>query len=146
MYGETIRGAGVEESAVVTGWPPVKPSMRKMAEQHRRESTAANYITVENGGDGGGSSSKYVKVEMEGVGIARKIDLSIHRSYETLTSTLIAMFGKRKLEPRIFKNFNIFFGFEFKVCQTGRENLRMYKLTYKDKEGDWLLAGDVPWG
>ncbi|KAM0031045.1 putative transcription regulator AUX/IAA family [Helianthus debilis subsp. tardiflorus] len=20
------------------------------------------------------------------------------------------------------------------------------KLTYQDKEGDWLLAGDVPWG
>lgn len=60
-----------------------------------------NYVTVENGGVRGGGSSggrgsiyKYVKVKMEGVGIARKIDLSLFQSYKTLTDTLISMFGK----------------------------------------------------
>ncbi|KAL1547949.1 auxin-responsive protein IAA20-like [Salvia divinorum] len=109
-----VDDVGVEEDAVV-GWPPVKPRMRKVAEHHRRESTASNFITVENGG---GLNSKYVKVEMEGIGIARKIDLGIFGSYQALTATLMAMFGKRR---------------------------EMYKLTYQDKEGDWLLAGDVPW-
>lgn len=87
-----------------------------------------NYVTVENGGVGGGGGSggrgsiyKYVKVKMEGVGIARKIDLTLFHSYNKLTDTLISMFGKSK------------------------EIGDVYKLTYQDKEGDWLLAGDVPW-
>ncbi|XP_047951875.1 auxin-responsive protein IAA31-like isoform X2 [Salvia hispanica] len=111
----------VEGDAVV-GWPPVNSRMRKVAEHHRRESTAANYVTVDNGGGGGGGggrlNSMYVKVEMEGIGIARKINLGIFGSYQALTAALMAMFGKRR---------------------------EMYKLTYRDKEGDWLLAGDVPW-
>lgn len=56
-----------EDASMVVGWPPVK--MKK---------------------------SMYVKVEMEGVGIARKIDLSLHHSYQSLQTTLAAMFGKRK--------------------------------------------------
>ncbi|KAG6389090.1 hypothetical protein SASPL_150549 [Salvia splendens] len=62
----------VEEDAVV-GWPQVNSQMRKVAEHHRRESTASNYVTVDN--RGGGLNSMYVKVEMEGIGIARKISL-----------------------------------------------------------------------
>ncbi|XP_022883260.1 auxin-responsive protein IAA29-like isoform X2 [Olea europaea var. sylvestris] len=27
-----------------------------------------------------------------------------------------------------------------------KEKVQGYKLTYQDKEGDWLLAGDMPWG
>ncbi|KAI3443868.1 hypothetical protein Pfo_000533 [Paulownia fortunei] len=116
-----------EEEDVLVGWPPVKSWMKKFCQQNHRQCTADNYITVENGsgsgggGGGRGSTSMYVKVKMEGIGIARKVDLSIHHSYQSLTATLVAMFGK---------------------CQ---ENVKMYKLTYQDREGDWLLAGDVPW-
>lgn len=58
-----------------------------------------NCVTVENGGVGGGGGGrgsiyKYVKVKMEGVGIARKIDLTLFQSYKILTDTLISMFGK----------------------------------------------------
>jgi auxin-responsive protein IAA len=28
---------------------------------------------------------------------------------------------------------------------TGQENSSNYRLTYQDREGDWLLAEDVPW-
>lgn len=63
-----------EEDAVVVGWPPVKSWTKKQ-----------------------GGGSKYVKVEKEGIGIGRKIDLSSHRSYESLTPTLMAMFGNRTL-------------------------------------------------
>lgn len=49
------------------GWPPVKCA-------HRR--------------NGGG----YVKVKMEGVAIGRKVDLSLHSSYEELLDTLGRMF------------------------------------------------------
>ncbi|KAH0649888.1 hypothetical protein KY284_029800 [Solanum tuberosum] len=108
----------------VVGWPPINSLRKKLCHQSRRGTM--NYVTVENGGVGGGNGGrgsiyKYVKVKMEGVGIARKIDLSLFHSYNTLTDTLISMFGKSK------------------------ENGDVYKLTYQDKEGDWLLAGDVPW-
>ncbi|KAK4369936.1 hypothetical protein RND71_009411 [Anisodus tanguticus] len=116
-----------EDEDGVVGWPPVNSLRKKLCHQSRRRGGGAmNYVTVENGGIGGrgsgscgrGSSYKYVKVKMEGVGIARKIDLSLFQSYGTLTDSLISMFGKRK------------------------ENGDAYKLTYQDKEGDWLLAGD----
>ncbi|KAM0008612.1 putative transcription factor interactor and regulator AUX-IAA family [Helianthus debilis subsp. tardiflorus] len=95
----SIRTKG-EENGVV-GWPPVKSSRKTLC--HR----------------GGGSKSTYVKVQMEGNGIARKINLNLHHSCNTLVHTLAQMFGK---------------------CHED------VKLTYQDKEGDWLLAGDVPWG
>ncbi|KAI3771696.1 hypothetical protein L6452_02863 [Arctium lappa] len=100
----------------VIGWPPVKSCRKKFC--HPKI----------NGGDGGGdddgrddgrSKSMYVKVHMEGMGIARKVDLNGHHSYQTLVHTLANMFGK---------------------CYED------VKLTYQDKDGDWLLAGDVPWG
>ncbi|KAK1400049.1 Auxin-responsive protein [Heracleum sosnowskyi] len=65
--------------------------------------------------------SLYVKVKMEGVGIARKIDLGQHHSYHSLATTLLHMFGKSK------------------------ESIKDYKLVYLDEEGDWLLAEDLPW-
>ncbi|KAJ7978959.1 Auxin-responsive protein [Quillaja saponaria] len=66
-------------------------------------------------------SNMYVKVKMEGMGITRKVDLSLHESFETLRATLMDMFGK---------------------CD---ENPMSYILTCQDKEGDWLLAEDLPW-
>ncbi|KAK4430811.1 Auxin-responsive protein IAA5 [Sesamum alatum] len=115
---------GRVEDDVLVGWPPVK-SWRKQFRHHSRRDCATNYVDVENGSGGGGGgrglNSMYVKVKMEGVGIGRKVDLSIHRSYQTLIAKLIAMFGK----------------FE--------DNAETYKLTYQDMEGDWLLAGDMPW-
>ncbi|KAL7593842.1 hypothetical protein Lser_V15G33104 [Lactuca serriola] len=104
---------GGDENGVI-GWPPVKSSRKKLCHQNHGGS---------GGDDGrrgsGGSKSMYVKVQMEGDGIARKIDLNLHHSYHTLVHTLAHMFGKCKEEV---------------------------KLTYQDQEGDWLLATDVPWG
>ncbi|XP_077217070.1 auxin-responsive protein IAA31-like isoform X2 [Tasmannia lanceolata] len=75
----------------------------------------------------GGSNSQYVKVKMEGVAIGRKIDLSLSNSYHTLTCSLNYMFGILE-----------------KDCVS--MELPNYKLTYQDKDGDWMLVGDVPWG
>ncbi|KAK6126896.1 hypothetical protein DH2020_039363 [Rehmannia glutinosa] len=114
-----------EDNFVVVGWPPVKSWRRQFCHQISHRECTTNYVNVENNGGGGGggrgSNSMYVKVKMEGVGITRKLNLSVHRSYHSLTAKLIAMFG---------------------ICE---ENVEKYKLTYQDKEGHWLLARDVPW-
>ncbi|KAL4345897.1 hypothetical protein AHAS_Ahas11G0324300 [Arachis hypogaea] len=64
----------------------------------------------------------YVKVKMEGVGIARKVDLTMHHSFHTLNHALLHMFGK---PPHQFSN--------------------SYRLLFQDQQGHWLLAKDVPW-
>ncbi|CAK8563445.1 unnamed protein product [Lathyrus sativus] len=66
------------------------------------------------------ASRNYVKVKMEGVGIARKVNLSRHNSFHTLNQTLLDMFGKSDDDQK-------------------------YELVYQDKEGDWILAQDVSW-
>lgn len=86
------------------GWPPIKFRRKKICSDYRDDN---DRTVLQNGsaGVGGGvnPNSKYVKVKMVGVGIARKIDLSRHHSYQTLTNTLINMFGKCKY-IRILRN------------------------------------------
>lgn len=110
----------------VVGWPPIN-SWRKKICQQNRPGSFVNCVTVENGGGhagggGRGRNSMYVKVKMEGVGIARKVDLNLYHSYQGLVQTLVVMFGK---------------------CS---QSVQSYQLIFQDKEGDWLLAEDVNWG
>lgn len=44
--------------------------------------------------DGSHNHRNYVKVKMEGVGIARKVNLGMHHSFHTLNQTLMDMFEK----------------------------------------------------
>ncbi|PWA73615.1 PB1 domain, AUX/IAA protein [Artemisia annua] len=104
-----IKGVCHRNDGGVIGWPPVKLC--------RRKSLCHSKLSNKDGDNG--SKSMYVKVHMEGIGIARKVDVSLHNSYQTFVHTLANMFGK---------------------CYED------VILTYQDKEGDWLLAGDVPWG
>ncbi|XP_073132525.1 auxin-responsive protein IAA13-like isoform X2 [Henckelia pumila] len=114
----------------VIGWPPV--NSRRINQTYYRQNyygghPAANCVRVKNSaagggrGRGGGSDSLFVKVKMEGIGIARKIDLNLYNSHQTLVLNLIGMFGK---------------------CG---EDVGKYNLMYQDKQGDWLVARDVPW-
>ncbi|XP_027332538.1 auxin-responsive protein IAA29-like [Abrus precatorius] len=122
-----------EDVEALVGWPPVNFWRKKLRFDNYGEEVAGNDHTVwidhhQNGHGHGrgsvalrGSHTLYVKVKMEGVGIARKIDLSMHQSFQTLKETLMDMFGK---------------------CHQPSGG---YELAYQDKEGDWLLAEDVPW-
>ncbi|WCJ30021.1 indole-3-acetic acid inducible 29 [Euphorbia peplus] len=112
----SINQNGGDESEGIVGWPPIKYRQRKTLTRNR---------TVDNGCadcHARVSNSKFVKVKMEGVAIARKIDLTIFNSFQHLKDVLIPMFG-------IFQ-----------------ENSSSYQLIYQDKEGDWMLADDnVSW-
>ncbi|KAL1216237.1 Auxin-responsive protein IAA30 [Cardamine amara subsp. amara] len=73
--------------------------------------------------------SFYVKVNMEGVPIGRKIDLLSLDGYHGLITTLDYMF-----------NASILWAEEEEMCSE-----KSHVLTYADKEGDWMMVGDVPW-
>lgn len=106
----------------LVGWPPIKCRRKKLYRQISNGGIRKRR-TVDNGCaqcQSGPSNSNYVKVKMDGLVIARKIDKTKYQSFQTLKRTLLGMFG---------------------ICQ---EDTDEYKLTYQDSEGDWLLAEDTP--
>ncbi|KAI5074808.1 hypothetical protein GOP47_0010769 [Adiantum capillus-veneris] len=106
----------------VVGWPPIRSY---------RKNTLARPMEM------------FVKVNMDGVTVGRKVDLNAHNSYDGLLSALEEMFqpsnnvqggpqtaaGSKVNDPKHFRLLN------------GSD----YVLTYEDKDGDWMLVGDVPW-
>ncbi|CAH2037493.1 unnamed protein product [Thlaspi arvense] len=70
--------------------------------------------------------TSYVKVSVDGAAFLRKIDLEMYKCYQDLSSALQILFG-------CFINFD--------------DTLKESECVpiYEDKDGDWMLAGDVPW-
>ncbi|XP_061343857.1 auxin-responsive protein IAA27-like isoform X2 [Gastrolobium bilobum] len=125
--------------AQVVGWPPIR-SFRKnsMATQPQKNDADADADAEAK------SECLYVKVSMEGAPYLRKVDLNSFSTYRELSSALEKMFSC----------------FTISQCSSyavsSRENLSEsrlmdllhgseYVLTYEDKDGDWMLVGDVPW-
>ncbi|KAK9087695.1 hypothetical protein Syun_030089 [Stephania yunnanensis] len=90
--------------------------------------------------------SLFVKVNMDGVPIGRKVDLSAHASYETLAQMLEDMFNgpTSTISPICSREKD--FGIEGKKVSKLLDGSYDFVLTYEDKDGDWMLVGDVPWG
>lgn len=77
---------------------------------------------------------KYVKVAVDGAPYLRKVDLEIYDSYQKLLNALENMFTC------------------LTICNSQGESKLMdltngveYVPTHEDKDGDWMLVGDVPW-
>ncbi|KDP37176.1 hypothetical protein JCGZ_06232 [Jatropha curcas] len=79
-------------------------------------------------------SCKYVKVAVDGAPYLRKVDLEMYNSYQQLLSALEDMFSC--LAIRNYLN-------ERKIMD--QVNGVEYVPTYEDKDGDWMMVGDVPW-
>lgn len=99
----------------VVGWPPIRA--------YRKNNFQARKTEVE-------SSGIYVKVSMDGAPYLRKIDLKVYKGY----AELLKAFGD------MFKCFTIG-DYSEREGYNGSE----YVPTYEDKDGDWMLVGDVPW-
>ncbi|KAI4319505.1 hypothetical protein MLD38_033093 [Melastoma candidum] len=129
----------------VVGWPPIRAHRTNPVISHAKTPPLNGEFRDVDLKTGRGSyyvqgacprTSVYVKVNMDGVPIGRKIDLNSHRCYQSLANALESMFSwstgvKSKRETRLSKLLDGSSG---------------YVLTYEDTEGDWLLVGDVPWG
>ncbi|KAI3460994.1 hypothetical protein Pfo_017657 [Paulownia fortunei] len=91
-------------------------------------------------------TSLFVKVTMDGISIGRKVDLNAHSCYETLADTLDHMFALSAAVGARRSNVEE----QVVMAGTGRPARLLdcssdFVLTYEDKEGDWMLVGDVPW-
>jgi auxin-responsive protein IAA len=102
--------------AQIVGWPPVRSYRKNNIQSKKNES--------EHEGQG-----IYVKVSMDGAPYLRKIDLSCYKGYSELLKALEVMF---KFSVGEYFERDGYKGSDFVP-------------TYEDKDGDWMLIGDVPW-
>uniref|UniRef100_A0A0C9S945 Auxin-responsive protein n=1 Tax=Wollemia nobilis TaxID=56998 RepID=A0A0C9S945_9CONI len=129
-------GMAPASKAQVVGWPPIR--------NFRKNTLAANPKTIDETEGKPGSSALYVKVSMDGAPYLRKVDLKMYACYLELSTALEKMFSC----------------FTIGQCGShgvpGRDGLSEsklmdllhgseYVLTYEDRDGDWMLVGDVPW-
>ncbi|KAF5462840.1 hypothetical protein F2P56_018813 [Juglans regia] len=122
--------------AQVVGWPPVR-SLRKniVAGQKNGKDEATKGGSI--------STAAFVKVSMDGAPYLRKVDLKLYKSYQELSVALGKMFSSFTIgncgSQGILKDFMN----ESKLIDllNGSE----YVPAYEDKDGDWMLVGDVPW-
>ncbi|CAM8899138.1 unnamed protein product [Rhodiola kirilowii] len=114
--------------AQVVGWPPIR-SFRK------NSMASANTKNSAEGDAKSGPTCLYVKVSMDGAAYLRKVDLKLYKEYLDLSIALKKMFScfsVGKDWPSDSHMSDLLHGSE---CV----------LTYQDKDGDWMLVGDVPW-
>ncbi|XP_054789193.1 auxin-responsive protein IAA8-like [Prosopis cineraria] len=118
--------------AQVVGWPPIR-SQRKIL----LATTAKNAEEVDG-------KALFIKVSMDGAPYLRKVDLKNYSAYPELSSSLEKMFSCFTI-GQCGSNGTLGSGMlnESKM----RDLLRgsEFVLTYEDREGDWMLVGDVPW-
>ncbi|RDY08804.1 Auxin-responsive protein IAA9 [Mucuna pruriens] len=118
--------------AQVVGWPPIR--------SFRKNSLATASKNIEEvDGKAGSVGPLFVKVSMDGAPYLRKVDLKNYSAYTELSSALENMFSCFTIGP--CGSHGNLGGEMLKDLLHGSE----YVLTYEDKDGDWMLVGDVPW-
>ncbi|XAR50662.1 hypothetical protein NMG60_11005047 [Bertholletia excelsa] len=122
--------------AQVVGWPPIRA--------FRKNTMATNSAKDNDNEAKAGSGCLYVKVSMDGAPYLRKVDLKTYSNYVELSSALEKMFSCFTIGQCSSQEL---------PGQDGLSESRIvdllhgseYVLTYEDKDGDWMLVGDVPW-
>ncbi|KAL2994203.1 hypothetical protein AAZX31_10G153100 [Glycine max] len=111
--------------AQVVGWPPVRSFRKNIVQRNKNEEEAA-----------------FVKVSMDGAPYLRKVDIKLYKSYQELSDALAKMFSSFTIEKCGSQGMKDFMN-ETKLIDL--LNGSDYVPTYQDKDGDWMLVGDVPW-
>lgn len=119
------------------GWPPVRSFRKNIVNVQKTN----NESEVDKSTSGGGNGA-FVKVSMDGAPYLRKVDLKLYKSYQELSDALAKMFSSFTIDncgSQVTKDFMN----ESKLIDL--LNGSDYVPTYEDKDGDWMLVGDVPW-
>nr|CAH59413.1 auxin resistance protein [Plantago major] len=117
--------------AQVVGWPPVRNFRKNVMAVQKTEKAEES-----------GGSAAFVKVSMDGAPYLRKVDLKMYKTYEELSDALGKMFSSFTMSKCDAQGMMDFMN-ESKLMDL--LNGSDYVPTYEDKDGDWMLVGDVPW-
>ncbi|XP_047072724.1 auxin-responsive protein IAA7-like [Lolium rigidum] len=128
--------------APVVGWPPVRASRRNLASSSRvalEQQNVKKAVKAEET-----KRAPFVKINMDGIPIGRKIDLNAFDSYGKLSVAVDKLFRHllaAQRDPRTEECPREEVAISGLLDGTGE-----YTLVYEDYEGDRVLVGDVPWG
>nr|AXS76502.1 IAA7 [Betula platyphylla] len=122
-----------QAKAQVVGWPPVRSFRRNIVAVQKNSNDESEKAS---------GSAAFVKVSMDGAPYLRKVDLKLYKSYHELSDALGKMFSSFTIGNCGSQGMKDFMN-ESKLIDllNGSE----YVPTYEDKDGDWMLVGDVPW-
>ncbi|CAD6233168.1 unnamed protein product [Miscanthus lutarioriparius] len=137
-------------AAPVVGWPPVRSFRRNLASSSSRPSPQSSsghhrHHKVHDGGalDGAHKGGLFVKINMDGVPIGRKVDLTAYGGYADLSAAVGKLFRgllAAQRDPAATA------GGEAEEEEQQEPVIGGdYTLVYEDDEGDRVLVGDVPW-
>ncbi|XP_076943794.1 auxin-responsive protein IAA7-like [Bidens hawaiensis] len=126
--------------AQVVGWPPVRNYRKNVMAQKSNTEEVTEKVVAATGGSG--SAAAFVKVSMDGAPYLRKVDLKLYESYQQLSDALAKMFSSFTMGDYGSQGMIDFMN-ESKLM--GLLNSSEYVPSYEDKDGDWMLVGDVPW-
>ncbi|CAA0834557.1 Auxin-responsive protein IAA26 [Striga hermonthica] len=131
----------------VVGWPPIRSFRKNLASgsSSKSASDTKDVITPEKNCDHSRSvenhpKTLFVKINMDGVPIGRKVDLKAYDSYDKLSYAVDELFRGLLAAQSDFSVEE-----EKKAAGGLLNGNREYTLVYEDNEGDRMLVGDVPW-
>ncbi|GMI82102.1 hypothetical protein HRI_001879500 [Hibiscus trionum] len=129
----------------VVGWPPIRSFRKNLANSSSSKpaSESSPSVLPHKAAE---PSAKFVKINMDGVPIGRKVDLKAHDSYEKLSAAVDELFRGLLAAQRDSCGGEIVRKVEEEKTMTGLlDGSGEYTLVYEDNEGDRMLVGDVPW-
>ncbi|OWM76517.1 hypothetical protein CDL15_Pgr005481 [Punica granatum] len=139
--------------APVVGWPPIRSSRKNLSSSStsnlkpppKSQDVVSNKISGEKPAESTGKGL-FVKINMEGVPIGRKVDLKACNSYEKLASAVDELFrGLLAAQRHTSHSGKETKQEEEKPISGVLDGTGEYTLVYEDNEGDRILVGDVPW-
>ncbi|KAL1192706.1 Auxin-responsive protein IAA7 [Cardamine amara subsp. amara] len=128
--------------AQVVGWPPVRNYRKNMMTQQKTSGAEEASSEKTGSGGGGAAGAALVKVSMDGAPYLRKVDLKMYKTYQDLSDALAKMFSSFTMGNYGAQGMIDFMN-ESKLMDL--LNSSEYVPSYEDKDGDWMLVGDVPW-
>ncbi|KAG2727781.1 hypothetical protein I3843_01G170500 [Carya illinoinensis] len=145
----------------VVGWPPIRAyRMNSLVNQAKSQRAEEDKLIGEKDKSPDATKKKiytkaetnakekchlgFVKVNIDGVPIGRKVDLNAHSCYATLAQMLEDMFFRSATTVKSMGSG----GEKEQLTKPSKllDGSSEFVLTYEDKDGDWMLVGDVPWG
>lgn len=138
--------------APVVGWPPVRPFRRNLASSSSSKpandspNTPPDKNLTEKSQTEASNKGHFVKINMDGIPIGRKVNLKAYNSYEKLSSTVDELFRDllaAQNDSSVGGTVNKREG--EKMIKGVLDGSGEYTLVYEDNEGDRMLVGDVPW-
>ncbi|XP_074588499.1 auxin-responsive protein IAA7-like [Curcuma longa] len=116
------------------GWPPIRSFRKNLAGTPKLSTESPNESSKAAKKPENERKSLFVKINMDGIPIGRKVDLKAYDSYDKLSLAVDELFRglmAAQMDPL--------------ALGTPKISEGEYTLAYEDDEGDRMLVGDVPW-